>query len=115
MKEITHQEFLDAIRIVKQYKKLIDDRVSSIMTEINNESILDITKDTNLFESNLSVRLINQICSYYNHKEAVINQSSTIGDIDGISIHEFLKLRGVGSKSIQELQNVALYTGINLT
>lgn len=112
---ITYKQFQKALNTVKKYQAQEEARVNKINTEVSS-ALKFLNLDTILYDTNISVRLLNilQSSSAEQHLGIRINGSTKIKEFSKISISKFMKIRNSGKKSLKELQEFCTNSGITL-
>jgi len=114
---ITEAEFLKALEIINNYKIQINTPYIEMRKVLDKNKISHsvITKETLLKESDLSIRAINALISfYYDYLTSGDKRVSelTIGDFDGVKKNDLCKARNMGRKSLTEIEKLFFEAGI---
>ncbi|MFT6125774.1 MAG: hypothetical protein ACJAVA_000215 [Flavobacteriaceae bacterium] len=102
MKKITVKEFEKAVRIVKKYYKQSNTK-EAIFQSIDKNTLI---KNIN---SGISTRLKNILGGIYGGLE-----NTTLGNLEGLSTHDFMSKRNAGIRTLVELENLCDCYNINL-
>lgn len=103
---ITHEEFLKAIAIVKEYQLQVENEYKSKKKEFLNIELTAYGPDTKLWDVDISVSLGNLL------RVKDINRDSTILEISKIPLNELLKIRGFGKERLKELRKIINLAGL---
>jgi DNA-directed RNA polymerase alpha subunit len=103
---ITHEEFLKAIAIVKEYQLQVEDDYKSKKKEFLNTELTAYTPDTKLWDMDVTVSLLNLL-----HRKD-INSDTTIYEISLIPENELVKIRGFGKERLKELRKLKHLSGL---
>lgn len=105
---ITEEEFNNAIKTIKEYRKQMN-------TKVKNQIIDNLSEDENptllnLFRSErINARCYNSLCSFFE-----INKEIKIKDIEKLDLKDIILSRGFGKKSMKKLYNVCKDYNIKL-
>lgn len=108
---ITREEFLKAVEVIRQYKAQLQEQMLEVQNvEDELPPNVNITRDTLIEDANMTVRLFNILhWNFYRKRE-----NKTIGELENLSVSEFLSFRNSGRKTLQQLQELCAYAGIQL-
>lgn len=113
---ITTNQYKKALIIIQRYQELMRcERIQLYGLEKANrlEIFKDVTPETFIYDSNISTRLCCGIKIALD-KGDIEMHSLKIKDLSDISLSNLYKLRNVGKKSIEELQDLCQCAGITL-
>jgi len=126
-KEVTYEQFKDALEIVKQYKRQVEIHLKSVMDDTEGLSkFSSVTPDTKIAESGASSMLKNRILQNYDRllktgkpegkgcDSWVEFMELPISNLTGLSVKEFSECRGVGKVAVNELKELCHYAGVKL-
>lgn len=126
---VTKEQFLNAIDIVKEYKKQCQQEIKTIneiLKTANAKLKMSSESDPYINETDMSVRLLNLIACHYDSYN-IKNESSGFGkkirvsELSKIPLYDLLVWRGCGEAMVQEFQricnmyNVKINTGYETT
>jgi hypothetical protein len=112
---ISYNEFRAALKTVHLYKKQADNLYKKTVEDYGLGVIhTDITIDTKVFVTNISVRLLNILAGNKEKLGIELNNDTTISELQKISALKFSRCRGAGSKCLQELRDLCTYAGISI-
>lgn len=113
---ITYKQFKQAIKIVNEYKRQLEEHYKNVNNELDGElKFVNVKKETLIYETEISnrlLRIIIQNCNKINISQ--INSSSSVEQLSGLSISKFLQCRLVGKKTLQELKDLCFYADVKL-
>lgn len=118
-KQITHQEYKEALLIVNLYKNQLENHLNQVKKE--NESIKNIGLENNnikyLHQTNCSVGLHNRIVDYINYytdSNYRHSDSISIDYLKDFNKRKYIQIRFVGKKTLKELELICLSLNIEL-
>lgn len=115
MKDITYDEFLQACKVLKQYRLELKWRLEQVDAELKKiPTNCEITKDTLLSEVRTSVRLYNVLTKNQTRLKVAINKNTKLEDLGNISASHFSRSQSVGEGTLKELKSLCLSAGIKL-
>ncbi len=88
MEQITEEQYFDALAIVREY-------LAQILYEI--KLPVQVIDKINLADIDISVKTFNALSRAGIH---------TIGDLKRCAMHDLMRLRGFGTKSLKEVENL---------
>lgn len=116
---ITVEEYLKAQKIVDEFKKQQRKRYDwfkELEREVKEKGISKfayVNKNTSVLETLISIRLLNALKA--NDERFFSGRwDMKIGELENISISQFLKCRGVGNGTLKELKEMCSYAGVSL-
>lgn len=112
---ITYEQFQDALKIVNEYKTKLEEHYNIVKRETEGISkFYNVTKETKLRDSGLSVRCINIL--RLNNEELGINANweMKLEELSKLSMNKFLQCRIAGKKALQELKELCFYADVKL-
>lgn len=118
-KQITYQEYKDALCIVNTYKNQLENNLNQVKKEtksIQNKG-LENKNIKYIHQTNCSVALHNRIVDYINeHTDSYYkhDDSISIDYLKGITKRKFIRMRCVGDKTLKELELICLSLNIEL-
>lgn len=113
--KITTKEFMDAIEVVRKYKKQLQDELNEVNEHIMKNSIFqNLTKETSIFEVNMSNHLKNRLDIYFKQKRIAINEKTTLQIFSKVSEKNIMLTRCFGEARLTELKNICLCAGVKM-
>jgi hypothetical protein len=116
-KNITHQEYKDALLIVNLYRFQVEEHLKEVKEETKNIG-LENNNIKHLHQTNCSVflynRIVDYINSYTNSNYILPSDSISIDYLKDFNTKKFLKIRCVGKKTLEELKLLCLSLNIEL-
>jgi DNA-directed RNA polymerase alpha subunit len=103
---ITHEEFLKAIAIVKEYQLQVETDYKNKKKEFLNTELTAYSPDSKLWDMDVSVSLLNLL-----HRKD-FNSETTIYEISLVSEHDLIKIRGFGKERLKELRKLKHLAGL---
>ena len=103
---ITHEEFLKAIAIVKEFQLQVETDYKNKKKEFLNIELTAYSPDTKLWDMDASVSLLNLL-----HRKG-FNSDSTIYEMSLFPEHELMKIRGFGKERLKELRKLKHLAGL---
>lgn len=103
---ITHEEFLKALAIVKEYQLQVENEYKNIKKEFLDIDTTSYSPDTTLWDIDISISLRNLL------RVKDIDNDSTILEISKIPLNELLKIRGFGKERLKELRKIIHLAGL---
>jgi DNA-directed RNA polymerase alpha subunit len=103
---ITHEEFLKALAIVKEYQLQVENEYKNIKKEFLDIDTTAYSPDATLRDIDMSVSLKNLL------RVKDISNDSTILEISKIPLNELLKIRGFGRERLKELRKIIHLAGL---
>lgn len=109
---ITYSQFQDALKVVNEYKKQLEEHYKSVKEEADSISkFAKCNPDTFLYDTYCSVRLLNILRANY---EELDIKGDRLKDLNGLSMKKFLQCRIAGKKTLEELKELCFYAGVKL-
>ena len=102
-KEITFQEVQKAFDIINKYRTQ------------GKRKFQNVTADTNILDTNLSVRALNYVRGNKEHFMNPEKEPMTVGDLSGLSLSKLFSFRNVGKKTVEEIKDLCFSAGIQLS
>ena len=114
MEKISHQDYLDAIKLIEQYKRqLIAEMKAKIVLVDKQLEFVKILPSTSLFDIDCSIRLLN--CIHQDTHNEVSRDRVTLEYIyKNYTRSSLLKIKRFGSKSLIELDEILSLAGLSL-
>lgn len=115
-KQITHQEYKDALLIVNLYRFQVEEHLKEVKEETKKIE-LENNNIKYLHQTNCSASLHNRIVDYINSYTNSFYRHSDSISIDylkKIDIRKFRQIRGVGKKTLEDLKLICLSLNIEL-
>lgn len=118
MNRITHEQYLEAIKIIRAYQDQLKVDLDIIKEEVS--SIIPmphVTPDTTLENSGVSVRLFNILIRTEpaeKYRDTWDRKNVTIKELSAIGKMELIGLRNVGSKTLEEFANLLKSAGYEM-
>ena len=110
-KIITKVEFENALSIVRAYKEQIEVQFVDTTRKLTSVSdYLNLSINTPIYMLPLSSRTLNVL----RKMDSIDYTKSTLEDISKLSMTELIDSKNAGRKTIYELQELCLYTGISM-
>jgi len=112
---ITYEQFQDALKIVNEYKTQLEEHYNIAKKEIEGISkFANVTKETKLYDTNLSVRCLNILRANDDKLGINANWEMKLVELSKLSMSKFLQCRIAGKKTLQELKELCLYADVKL-
>ena len=109
--EITYSQYLKALNIVRLYSKQIAIHQTEIQMDMDSISrFLSVTDDTKIADLPLTRRTMNIL----QKMEGVDCSKNTLKDMENISLTALGQQKNAGRKTMFEIEELCLYTGIKL-
>lgn len=110
-KIVTYDEFLEALKIVRQYKEQVKVQFDRTIHQIESiSSYINVDPKTPIYKLPLAKRTLNVI----KNLPQINYLEDTLEDLSNISMSEMLKTKNAGVKTMNEIQELCLYTGITM-
>lgn len=115
-KEITHDEFIEAMRVVNAYRDQLKERLLTVNNSIRSiDHKLIYTPDTIIAHTDISTRLSTALHRYgIWFKNPIDFWENTISDLSNISARNFILVRGNGKHVLEELSTLCNYAGLHI-
>lgn len=108
---ITYSQFLEALAVVKAYGKQIELHNEGVRSDMDAASrFIRLKPDTKIKDIPLSRRTMNVL----RNKNGLKSSDSTLADLRNISKSAVLQQKNLGKKSMFEIEELCLYTGIKM-
>src|SRR5690606_28966717 len=108
---VTYQECLEALEIVKKFKKQISDLHTDVEDKVGAISkFINVDKETKLYRLPLSNRTIN-ILKKMNQIDFL---EGTIEELANISLKELSRTKDAGRKTIDEIKELCLFANLDM-
>ena len=108
---ITYGQFVEALRIVKQYGKQIELHNEDVRSDTDAASrFIRLSRDTKIKDIPLSTRTMNVL----KNMEVLRPADSTLADMESISRADLLQQKKLGKRTMFEIEELCLYTGIKI-
>jgi hypothetical protein len=116
---VSYEEYCQAVQVIKEYKLQLETDLDKLTTEVNDlGKFASVTSETKMIETNCSVRLWNLMRNYflteYDLESYKFYNEIRVSDLSKISLSKFSKRRNAGKGTIEELQELCFYAGVNL-
>lgn len=112
---ITYSQYQDALKIINEYKRQLEEKLKLVKIEIEGISKpINYSKDALLYDV-CSSRLLNTLHANDDKLGITFNSEIKLKDLNGLSINKFSRCRVVGKKTIQELRELCFYSGVELS
>jgi len=112
---ITYEQFQDALKIVNEYKTQLEEHYNIAKKEIEGISkFANVTKETKLYDTNLSVRCLNILRANDDKLGINANWEMKLVELSKLSMSKFLQCRIAGKKTLQELKELCFYADVKL-
>ena len=108
--KITLKKYRKALGVVKQYQEQVRREIIELygLQKANRMKIYEgIGPETLVYDVRISVRLLNgiRVLFWYSNYHPKMG-SLKIKDLSEISLRELIRIRGIGKRSIEELQDI---------
>lgn len=114
-KYITKKDFRDALRVIINYKKQIGENPNIDEDELRLiPKHIGYNRNTLLYNTECSQRLLNILYQYKDDFNINISRETRLKDLGDLSLSEFSNKRNAGKKTINELRDLCLYSGVKL-
>lgn len=116
-KQITHQEYKDALLIVNLYRFQVEEHLKEVKEETKNIELENNNNIKYLHQTNCSASLHNRIVDYinsYTNSNYRRSDSISIDYLKKIDTRKFIQIRCVGKKTLEELKLICLSLNIEL-
>lgn len=114
-KEVTFEEFENAISIVKTYQTQLALNIAKASEELKElSSNAYITKDNVLRDLNCSVRLYNQLRAHGENCGVELRHDTKLSELSKLSYSKFYNSRCVGKNTLYELKEICHFLNITL-
>ena len=112
---ITYEQFQEALKIVNEYKTKLEEHYKIAKKEIESISkFANVTKETNLYDTDLSVRCLNILKANADKLRIDVNWEMNVKELSKLSMSKFLQCRIAGKKTLQELKELCFYADVKL-
>ncbi|MDX1365191.1 DNA-directed RNA polymerase subunit alpha C-terminal domain-containing protein [Arenibacter latericius] len=107
--EVTYHEFLEALAVVKAFRKQISELFREVDGEVGSLSkFIGVNKDTKIYRLPLSTRAMNVLKAM----DGIDVLEGTTEDLAKISLRDLLKTPHAGHKTIDEFQELCLFVNL---
>lgn len=115
MEKITKEQFLEAIKIVNEYRVQLERELFEANQMVVKNSIFQkIKKEDSIFSLLMSSRLRNQLNMYFKRNNIVIKEDTPVSMLCLISKKKIILQRNFGTALLMELEEICMCTGIKL-
>ena len=112
---ILYEQFQESLKIVNEYKKQLEEHYKIVKKEIKGISrFANVTKETILYNTELSLRCINILRANEDELEIDVNWEMKLEELSKLSMRKFLQCRNAGAATLQELKELCFYADVKL-
>lgn len=108
---VTYKEFLEALEIVKEFRKQISDLHMDVENKVGTISkFVGVDKDTKIYRLPLSLRAMNVL----KKMDQIDFLDGTAEDLAKISMKELSRTKDAGRKTIDEIRELCLFANLEM-
>lgn len=115
MSTVTKEQFIEAIKVINDYKLQLEKELASAKQILKANSIFEkVTKNTPLLDVTFSTLLKNSLTEYFRKNGYVITWQTPLSILEMISTQKICLQRNFGEARLLELEEVCMCAGIKM-